>query len=33
MVKLAPQRILTGAVGVLVASLAAYQAARLAGWV
>jgi len=33
MVKLAPQRILTGAVGVLVTSLAAYQAARLAGWV
>jgi hypothetical protein len=33
MVKLAPQRILTGAVGVLVACLAAYQAARLAGWI
>jgi uncharacterized membrane protein YfcA len=33
MVKLAPQRILTGAVGILVACLAAYQAARLAGWV
>jgi uncharacterized membrane protein YfcA len=33
MVKLAPQRILTGAVGILVTTLAAYQAARLAGWV
>ncbi len=33
MVKLAPQRILTGAVGILVACLAAYQAARLAGWI
>lgn len=32
MVKLAPQRILTGAVGILVASLAGYQAARLIGW-
>lgn len=33
MVKMAPQRVLTCAVGVLVTSLAAYQAARLAGWV
>ena len=33
MVSLAPQRILTCAVGVLVTCLAAYQAARLAGWV
>ena len=32
MVSLAPQRILTGAVGVLVTCLAGYQAARLAGW-
>ena len=32
MVKMAPQRILTGAVGVLVTGLAGYQAARLAGW-
>ena len=32
MVSLAPQRILTGAVGVLVTCLAGYRAARLAGW-